>query len=101
MKYNLLRGWLEKLHSNRNFCSRFEQEYPDWGFETLQRRHFQARREPLDKWEDFHETALTSEQVDEKHVIIKALSNYKAFALGGGILFADGKPVTFTMGKLV
>ena len=90
-----------KLHGKRNHCRRFEENWPDWRFEKLQRIHFPQCLALLDQWAQDHAEKTVSVQAAERFAIERALKDYEALRLEGGVLFAGGKLVAFTIGERV
>lgn len=90
-----------KLHGKRNHCNRFMQRYPDWKFEPLTKEHFPACLDLLNQWEAGRDAVVTDEQTEEPKAIAKAFAAYDELGLDGGILYANGQPVAFTLGERV
>ena len=91
----------KKLQSKRNHCNRFEQENPDWRFEPLTAAHFADCLTLLAQWEAGHEDDVDEMQLAEQQAVRVALQNYDRLGLVGGVLFAGGRPVAFTLGEPV
>ena len=89
----------KKLHGKRNFCNRFEKTH-SWEFRRLTRGLIPACMEMLGKWQD--EFEVPPEGLDEEHgAIIRAFMRYDALGLEGGVLFAEGQAVGFTIGEVI
>lgn len=91
----------KKLHNKRNHCNRFEQECPDWHFESLGQQHFSSCLNLLDTWEEIHEGQEDGMPEAEKNAILKAFKHYDALGLEGGVLYAGGRLIAFTLGEPV
>ena len=89
----------KKLHGKRNFCNRFEKEH-SWEFRRLTRELFPTCMEMLGFWQrEFDEPP---DGLEEEHgAIIRALMRWEALGLEGGVLFADGMCVGFTVGEKI
>ena len=89
----------KKLHGKRNFCNRFEKSH-SWEFRRLTRDLIPTCMEMLGKWQD--EFEVPPEGLDEEHgAIIRAFMRYDALGLEGGVLFAEGQAVGFTIGEVI
>ena len=89
----------KKLHGKRNFCNRFEKEH-SWEFRRLTRELFPTCMEMLGFWQREFETPPDVLE-DEHGAIIRALMRWDALDLEGGVLFADGQCVGFTVGEVI
>lgn len=89
----------KKLHGKRNFCNRFEKEH-SWEFRRLTRELFPTCMEMLGFWQREFETPPDGLE-DEHGAIIRALMRWDALDLEGGVLFADGQCVGFTVGEVI
>ncbi len=88
----------KKLHSKKNHCNRFEAEN-DWHFEPLSRRLIPGCLDMLDVWSENNSERLDSSIENEHDAIIRAFAAYEQLGLEGGVLFANGRIVGFTMGS--
>lgn len=91
----------KKLHNKRNHCNRFEQECPDWHFDSLQQKHFSSCLALLDTWEEIHEGQEDGMPEAEKDAILKAFKHYDSLGLEGGVLYAGSRLIAFTLGEPV
>ena len=89
----------KKLHGKRNFCNRFEKEH-SWEFRRLTRELFPVCMEMLGFWQREFDTPPDGLE-DEHGAIIRALMRWDALNLEGGVLFADGQCVGFTVGEVI
>jgi len=88
------------LHSKKNHCNRFEAEN-DWHFEPLTRELIPGCLDMLDVWSETNAHRLQSSISSEHDAIIRAFAAFEQLQLEGGVLFANGRIVGFTMGSMV
>lgn len=89
----------KQLHSKRNHINRFEQTYK-WSFEPIDETNLSVCVDLNAEWVKRHmEEGNSSDISGEIKAIEKVFNNYKALGLEGGILWADGRPVAFTIGE--
>jgi len=88
----------KKLHGKRNHISRFTAEH-DWAFVPLTADLFPACRGLLSRWSKAEGNSPTAE--GEHEAIERAFLRFDALDLLGGVLFADGEPVAFTVGEKI
>lgn len=84
----------KKLHGKRNFCNRFEAAH-DWRFEDLSPAHFDACRTLLRQWD----AEKDGGDEEENQAIEKVFLHWDALGMSGGVLYAEGEPVAFTIGE--
>jgi hypothetical protein len=86
----------KKLHAKRNHINRFEMQN-DWHFDPLTPAHFPACMGLLEHWMlDYGEGAE-----DERAAILRGFESWDALGLEGGVLFAGGHLVAFTVGERI
>ncbi len=88
----------KSLHAKRNFCNRFEAEHK-WSFVPLTRELIPQCLDMLDVWTEENVERLDKSIHFEHDAIIRAFAAYEELALEGGVLFADGALVGFTVGE--
>ena len=89
----------KKLHGKRNFCNRFEKEH-SWEFKPLTRELFPVCMEMLGFWQ--REFDVPPDGLEDEHgAIIRAFMRWDALGLEGGVLFAEGRCVGFTVGEKI
>lgn len=89
----------KKLHGKRNFCNRFEREH-GWHFRRLTPELMPACMEMLGEWQG--EFEMPPDGLEDEHAaIIRGFMRWKALGLEGGVLFADGRAVAFTVGEMI
>ena len=89
----------KKLHGKRNFCNRFEKSH-DWEFRRLTHELIPTCMEMLGQWQGEYEVPPDGLE-DEHGAIIRAFMRYDALGLEGGVLFAEGRAVGFTIGEVI
>jgi len=89
----------KRLHAKRNHINKFESTYK-WSFEPLTAENVTLCAEMNKEWvlrnEDEKDFGTFGSEQD---ALSKALSNFDALGLEGGILYADGKVAAFTIGE--
>ncbi len=96
-----------KLHSKKNHCNHFIEEFPDYTFEPItdENKKYCLRLE--DRWNSDidesknvnEEQKLENEADYEERAISYALDHMKELGLTGGVLMAREKAVAFTIGE--
>ena len=84
----------KKLHGKRNFCNRFEAAH-DWRFVPLAPENFDDCRALLREWSA--EKGETNEE--EIQAIETVFRCWDALGFSGGVLYAEDRPVAFTIGE--
>ena len=87
------------LHGKKNHCNRFEAEH-DWSFVPLSRELIPACLDMLAVWDEENAARLDKSVAFEHDAILRALAAYERLELEGGVLYAEGKVVGFTMGEM-
>lgn len=88
------------LHGKRNHINRFEAEN-DWSFHPLTAEDFGDCTALLGEWLSENPEDISAGASDERIAIERALDNFDALGMMGGILRVSGRPVAFTMGEPV
>ena len=86
----------KKLHGKRNFCNRFEKTH-DWAFHPIGPEHFGDCLSILDEWRRDNDGGDREEAL----AIEKAFHEWDRLGLTGGVLYADARPVAFTIGEQI
>ena len=89
----------KSLHGKKNHCNRFEAEH-DWRFVPLTRELIPACMDMLDLWTEDNLPRLDKSVVNEHDAIIRAFAAYERLGLEGGVLYADGEIVGFSLGEM-
>ena len=87
------------LHGKKNHCNRFEAEH-DWSFVPLSRELIPACLDMLAVWDEENAARLDKSIVFEHDAILRALAAYERLNLEGGVLYAEGRVVGFTLGEM-
>ena len=87
------------LHGKKNHCNRFEAEN-DWAFVPLTRELIPACLDLLDVWTEENTARLDKSVGNEHDAIIRAFAVYERLGLEGGVLYAGGKVVGFSLGEM-
>lgn len=92
----------KELHSKRNFCNRFEAEHAgSWSFEPLTGEWIPDCRELLRLWYG-EVSGDKAEGIEyERSAITRAFEHFDLLGLEGGVLYAEGEPVGFTVGERI
>jgi hypothetical protein len=86
------------LHGKKNHCNRFEAEN-DWRFVPLTREQIPGCLDMLDVWSEEDAGRLFRSIVYEHAAIVRAFAAFEKLGLEGGVLYANGKIVGFTLGE--
>lgn len=87
-----------KYHGKRNHIAQFERRY-DWSYEDLFAGNLEDCRTVAKEWCKVHGCRDAHGFPSEPCAIDRALDNFDALHLGGGLIRIDGKPVAFTIGE--
>ena len=87
------------LHGKKNHCNRFEAEN-DWRFVPLTRQLIPDSLDMLDVWSEENAERLEKSIVYEHTAIVRAFAAFEKLGLEGGVLYANGKIVGFTLGEM-
>ena len=92
----------KELHAKRNFCNRFEAEHAgSWSFEPLTGERIPDCTELLRVWND-DAAGDKAEGIEyERDAIMRAFEHFDGLGLEGGVLYAEGSPVGFTVGEKI
>ena len=89
----------KSLHGKKNHCNRFEAEN-DWEFRPLRYDLIPGCLDMLDVWSEQNSERLDPSVAYEHDAIIRAFAAYEWLGLEGGVLFANGKIVGFSLGEM-
>ena len=87
------------LHGKKNHCNRFEAEHR-WEFRPLSYDLIPGCLDMLDLWSEENSERLDSSVSFEHDAIVRAFAAYEWLGLEGGVLFADGEIVGFSIGEM-
>ena len=88
------------LHGKKNHCNRFEADH-SWEFIPIDRKSIPLCMDMLDVWTEDNSDRLDKSIAYEHDAIIRAFAAYEQLGLEGGMLFADGRIVGFSIGELI
>lgn len=89
----------KKLHGKRNHINKFKANNPDWSYETLTDENLEECLQMAEKWKTINLCGEKGEKHAEFCVTRRALKNYKALGLKGGVLRDGSRVVAFTLGE--
>ncbi len=89
----------KSLHGKKNHCNRFEAEN-DWSFVPLTRELIPGCLDMLVEWNEENRDRLDKSVSFEHDALIRAFAAYETLGLDGGVLYANGKIVGFSMGEM-
>ena len=89
---------MKALHGKKNHCNRFEAEY-DWRFVHMTRELIPACMDMLSVWSEDNAARLDPSIAYEHDAIIRAFAAFEQLGLEGGVLYANGEIMGFTMGE--
>ena len=87
------------MHGKKNHCNRFEAEN-DWEFRPLSYELIPACLDMLDIWSEENSARLDPSVSYEHDAIVRAFAAYEWLGLEGGVLFANGQIVGFSIGEM-
>ena len=90
----------KKLHGKRNHINRFVEENT-WHFERLTRDQIPACMDMLAQWTAANPGEAEVGVDDEHTAIVRGFDQYEALGLEGGVLYANGELIAFTVGELI
>lgn len=86
----------KKLHAKRNFINRFVENHPDWRFEPITGENIPAIKEMHREWTLQNEG--TADGLHEEGCVVRrCLNDYDKLGMAGGVLWADGKVMGFSI----
>ncbi len=93
----------KKLHSKRNHIHRFEEQYPDWRYETITNENVDACARMAMQWclencADEQEN-WEHDKIDESKLVVYAMRHREELGMIGGALRAEGRIVAVTLGE--
>ena len=87
------------LHGKKNHCNRFEAEN-DWRFVPLTRELIPGCLDMLVEWNEENRERLDESISFEHDALIRAFAAFERLGLEGGVLYANGKIVGFSLGEM-
>ena len=89
----------KSMHGKKNHCNRFEAEH-DWRFVPLTREHIPGCLDMLVVWNEENRDRLDPSIRYEHDALIRAFAAFEKLGLEGGVLYADGRIVGFSLGEM-
>lgn len=93
----------KKLHGKRNHIHRFEEQHPDWAYETINDSNEEECSRMAMKWCMNHcvseEDMWEYDIIDESKLVVYAIRHRKELELIGGALRVDGEIIAVTLGE--
>lgn len=89
----------KKLHGKRNHINKFKENNPDWSYESLTDENLEECLQMAEEWKTINLCGEKGEKHAEFCVTRRALKNYKALGLKGGVLRDGSRVVAFTLGE--
>ena len=87
------------LHGKKNHCNRFEAEN-DWRFVPLTRELIPGCLDMLVEWNEENRERLDESISFEHDALIRAFAAFERLGLEGGVLYANGRIVGFSLGEM-
>ena len=87
-----------KYHGKRNHIAYFKNNH-DWHFEPINDGNMQLCLDMNQKWEALNREKDPDEIDSELEAIKRAFSNFDELGFKGGVLYADGEVVAYTLGE--
>ena len=89
----------KSMHGKKNHCNRFEAEN-DWQFVPLTRELIPGCLDMLVEWNEENHDRLDKSISYEHDALIRAFAAFEKLGLEGGVLYANGRIVGFSLGEM-
>jgi len=91
----------KKLHAKRNHIHRFDDNYPDWIFEPINKNNLPECLAVGEEWAAAHHSGEEGGQTlhEETVALIEALYQMETLEMSGGLIRAGGEVVAFSLGS--
>lgn len=99
LREDLLRLSGSRYHGKRNHIARFLKTYPDYSFVPVTEENLSDCRKISEIWYAHREEAGIPDASLDRVVVERALRHFHELPLTGGLLYANGEPVAFTIGE--
>ncbi len=86
-------------HGKRNHISQFKRTYPDFSYEPITKENIHLCYDFAEEWNRYAYEVDNKDVAADEDIVKNALDNFFALDFRGGILFAERKPVAFTIGE--
>lgn len=93
----------KKLHAKRNHIHRFEENYPDWRVEEIDKVNLNQCLALAQDWEQAQAEAGLDDWNERKgeNALRLCIRYYEELELEGLVLYGEGRPLAFTMGRSI
>ena len=91
----------KKYHGKKNHTNKFKKLYPQWQYETIDDSNVEACFQMALKWRNKNGCEEDPEKNSEMCVTLNSLRLYKELNLKGGLIWAEGEIVAFSIGEPV
>ena len=91
----------KKLHGKRNHIKRFQDNHPEWSYETITDANVEECLKMAKMWCKANCVAEDDEKEEEYHLVVRALRNREALGMRGGLLRIPEGVIAFTLGAPV
>ena len=88
-----------RYHGKRNHIAHFKKSYPDYSFVPITTENIADCQKISEKWYAHREEEGIPNATLDKAVVERALLHFHELPFTGGILYADGEPVAYTIGE--
>ena len=92
-----------KLHGKRNHIHRFEEQHPDWSYETITDANEQECARMAMHWCMANcmgeQDVIEYDKIDESKLVVYAIRHREQLGMIGGAIRADGRIIAITLGE--
>ena len=88
-----------RYHGKRNHIAHFKKSYPDYSFVPITAENITDCQKISEKWYAHREEEGIPNALQDKAVVERALLHFTELPFTGGLLYADGEPVAYTIGE--
>ena len=89
----------KKLHGKRNHIKRFQEQNPEWSYETLTEKNVEECVAMAKQWCKENCSKSDEEKKEENNLVIRALRNFQKLSMKGGLLRTKEGVVAITLGS--
>ena len=89
----------KKLHGKRNHINKFKENNTDWYYEPLTKENREYCRHMAEEWKVINLCEEKGAKHSEFCVTLRAIEEFEELGLTGGVLWAGGRVVAFTLGE--
>lgn len=99
LKEDLMQLSGSRYHGKRNHIAHFKKAYPDYSFVPITAENIADCQKISEKWYAHREEEGVPNALRDKAVVERALMHFSQLPFTGGLLYADGEPVAYTIGE--